>query len=528
MNARHTVCGLLRGLIALLVALLVVQFAQAQNYSVTNLGSINSSVPEKGINSAGQLAFYDVVGGSYRTFFFNGTSSLDIGSLGGTSTLPTGLNASGQVVGYAYTGGNAAQHAFSWTQAGGIVDLGTLGGTQSYASGVNTLGQVAGYSFTPGNAVQRAFVWTQAGGMVDLGTLGGSHAVALAINDLGQVVGHSTTAGNAAVHAFSWTAAGGMVDLGSLGGDQSVALGVNRSGQVVGYSNNAGNATQHAFSWTRAGGMIDLGTLGGSASAATAINVLGQVLGYSSTASDVAFHPFVWTRAGGMVDLGTLGGQYAFGSGGINASGQVLGYSDTFGNAAVHAFAWTQAGGMIDLNAHIPFAPPGMELFFGLAVSDNGTIAAYANTGTVLLGGGSSAPVVGPIAANDPVAAGVQLTLSARFVDVNVTETHTAQWTWGDGTSEVGVVSEAGGSGTASGTHVFAAAGIYTVGLLITDSTGRTARVSRDIVVYDASAGFVTGEGWIKSPAGAYKANPALVGRATFGFVSRYQKGAKV
>jgi hypothetical protein len=48
------------------------------------------------------------------------------------------------------------------------------------------------------------------------------------------------------------------------------------------------------------------------------------------------------------------------------------------------------------------------------------------------------------------------------------------------------------------------------------------------LVVYDPSAGFVTGGGWIDSPAGAYKPDPALSGKATFGFVSKYQKGATV
>jgi hypothetical protein len=47
-------------------------------------------------------------------------------------------------------------------------------------------------------------------------------------------------------------------------------------------------------------------------------------------------------------------------------------------------------------------------------------------------------------------------------------------------------------------------------------------------VFYDPNAGFVTGGGWIMSPPGAYSANPALTGKANFGFVSKYQKGAKV
>jgi DNA-binding NarL/FixJ family response regulator len=43
--------------------------------------------------------------------------------------------------------------------------------------------------------------------------------------------------------------------------------------------------------------------------------------------------------------------------------------------------------------------------------------------------------------------------------------------------------------------------------------------------VYDPSGGFVTGGGWIDSPAGSYTADPALTGKAKFGFVSKYKKG---
>ncbi len=40
--------------------------------------------------------------------------------------------------------------------------------------------------------------------------------------------------------------------------------------------------------------------------------------------------------------------------------------------------------------------------------------------------------------------------------------------------------------------------------------------------------GFVTGGGWIDSPAGAYKPDSTLVGKANYGFVSKYKKGAVV
>ncbi len=45
------------------------------------------------------------------------------------------------------------------------------------------------------------------------------------------------------------------------------------------------------------------------------------------------------------------------------------------------------------------------------------------------------------------------------------------------------------------------------------------------VVVYDPSAGFVTGGGWINSPAGAYVADASLTGKANFGFVAKYKRG---
>ena len=48
------------------------------------------------------------------------------------------------------------------------------------------------------------------------------------------------------------------------------------------------------------------------------------------------------------------------------------------------------------------------------------------------------------------------------------------------------------------------------------------------IVVYDPEGGFVTGGGWIDSPEGAYVPDPTLTGRANFGFVSKYKRGATI
>jgi uncharacterized repeat protein (TIGR01451 family) len=115
------------------------------------------------------------------------------------------------------------------------------------------------------------------------------------------------------------------------------------------------------------------------------------------------------------------------------------------------------------------------------------------------------------------------VTLNAQFTDPGTGDTHTASIDW-EGATSSGVVTEANGSGSVSATHTYNATGIYTVSLTVTDDDNGadTETFPQYIVVYDPSAGFVTGGGWINSPAGAYVADASLVGKANFGFVSKY------
>ncbi|MFC1910514.1 Ig-like domain repeat protein, partial [Chloroflexota bacterium] len=55
------------------------------------------------------------------------------------------------------------------------------------------------------------------------------------------------------------------------------------------------------------------------------------------------------------------------------------------------------------------------------------------------------------------------------FSDIGTMDTHTAKWTWGDGSTSIGVVDESGGSGKVSGSHTFALPGLYRVTLTVTD-----------------------------------------------------------
>ena len=74
----------------------------------------------------------------------------------------------------------------------------------------------------------------------------------------------------------------------------------------------------------------------------------------------------------------------------------------------------------------------------------------------------------------------------------------------------------------------FTEVGIHEVCVRGTDAAGNTGSAECILlVVYDPEGGFVTGGGWIDSPEGAYVPDPLLTGKATFGFVSKYKKGAQ-
>ncbi|MDQ2946264.1 MAG: HAF repeat-containing protein, partial [Acidobacteriota bacterium] len=204
----------------------------ATTYSVVNLGSLGgSSSVAYHINDAGV-----VVGWSQTTlndshaFSSTGSSPQDLNQAAASNSFAYGNNGSGQIVGTSYINGQT--HGTMWSTSG-VSDLGA--GTS--AMSINASGQVAG-----GNG--DAFVYDN-GKFTDLGTLpGGNWSAAYGINDNGMVAGYGATTNG--FRAFTWTAGSGLSILGTLGGNSSYAMGINNQGQVAGNS-IAADGYAHAF-----------------------------------------------------------------------------------------------------------------------------------------------------------------------------------------------------------------------------------------------------------------------------------------
>lgn len=83
-------------------------------------------------------------------------------------------------------------------------------------------------------------------------------------------------------------------------------------------------------------------------------------------------------------------------------------------------------------------------------------------------------------------------------------------------------------SPVSSGDPLPTSSGVYVLTVTATDLAGNIGVKRVTFVVYDPTAGFVTGGGWIYSPKGSYMLDLSLEGKANFGFVSKYNKGASV
>jgi hypothetical protein len=150
-----------------------------------------------------------------------------------------------------------------------------------------------------------------------------------------------------------------------------------------------------------------------------------------------------------------------------------------------------------------------------------------------------TATITAPTSSYDVFAISTAVNLAGTFTDATSATSPSAVWTVTNPSTSPVTNSTSNGTISASsitGSQTIGTTGVYNFALTFTDglggvvianTVGDTATPAM-IVIYDPSAGFVTGGGWINSPIGADTQYPSLTGKATFGFVSKYQHGATV
>jgi probable HAF family extracellular repeat protein len=384
------------------------------SYSITDLGEYLIRSVSNGINAFGNVAGFayttESITSYHHAFFYDGSTMTDL-TPGFLNSQANSINDYDQLVGSCRSDSGEV-HAFLFYGDGTTVDLGTLGGTWSEATGINNSGEVVGSSRTYSRDTHAFLSASDASWMYDLGTLGGANSRADAINNFSQIVGGADGAdGNA--RAFWYSSDVGMIDLGTLGGTQSEATAINDFGQVAGWSRTYGDAAGHAFLFDSSlQQMFDIGTLGGVTSSANGINNFGQVVGQSS---DAGGNPRAFLYSdGNMLDLNSLlpaGTPWTLWSASsINDAGQIVGYG--VGPNGIHGYLLTPDGQ--ELPARPPshssaldagltqllVAPPSQQGFgdhAGLTGSlSSGGIDSLSNVGAALLNTISQPAKLGP------------------------------------------------------------------------------------------------------------------------------------
>ncbi|HYE17005.1 MAG TPA: PEP-CTERM sorting domain-containing protein [Tepidisphaeraceae bacterium] len=243
------------------------------------------------------------------------------------------------------------------------------GAHQFRPTGINASGLVIG-QFHPSPSSPQPVSFVSSAGVVTpiapLGPRGGSGdgwIYATSINDAGDIVGRSTTASSDFEHLFRYRD-GQNTD---LGGEVAISAYVNNTGVIAAdrFVNGSGS---WPYRYANGGG-------------ATILSVGNTVTGISHSGLIVGALKDTLASAGYLYDpttgqkrtIDTLGGPRTLPNG-VNSEGWVVGTSDVTGGLE-RAFFFDRQRGPVDLNTLVDGLPAGTILTSAVAVNDAGQVA---------------------------------------------------------------------------------------------------------------------------------------------------------
>jgi probable HAF family extracellular repeat protein len=214
-------------------------FLYTQSAGLQDLGTLGGSSTSAvsgatAINNNSQIIGYsNTATGGVDGFIYSGNGPMvDLGAY-----LPQCINNAG-LVGAVLLPGSQSTAYVSSGGTGAWMNIGTLGGTYTVPYAINGSGEIVGESATrTASKSGQPFIYS-GGTMTDLGTFGGLYGEALAVNDYGVVVGSADLSGDESGAAFVYHDGGAIENLNdlvdpSLGWNIGGAVAVNDSGQIT-------------------------------------------------------------------------------------------------------------------------------------------------------------------------------------------------------------------------------------------------------------------------------------------------------
>src|SRR4030042_4242484 len=179
----------------------------ATSFKITDLGTLGGSWSRPyDINNSGEVVGSACTDGDcniHHAFLYSDQMMIDLGTLGEPWSKALFINDSGKICGHSFTPWDPndpyapyVQRSFLYDNSI-LIDLGTLGGSFVQVAGINGVGQIVGSAGTtdPDSPCDdlRAFLYS-GGNMIPL--IPGENVVSRAtgINDLGQIIGYAHVA----------------------------------------------------------------------------------------------------------------------------------------------------------------------------------------------------------------------------------------------------------------------------------------------------------------------------------------------